>query len=671
MFNSYLSLRKKILAPFFFLMLALSIILLSCILYFVSDIQNKDYLSILQKDMHFLNSWLLQKKETQVTLTNSLPNLRWRSLKQYLSEGSNDIDVFIELDGLDPFYNTAFTKLLDSDPTNDAFQPLLLSTQRNQSLIFISGVTRYDKNTRYIYCTSQRLSEQGLEQLALTSHPALFHVAKNLAEPLLMSSRIYTDPILQEAISQFLKKNHTKTNRLHLLDIKNQSFYILFQATDLQSELVSVVLIKKDSLFANGTRLFFILLGVILLTCSAVYLIYAFIIGKIVTSIDVLSDVAEKVSDGDFDQRVFLNSQDEIGRLSDTFNQMIYNLKQSAVELLQEKRKFESILKNVPVGILVMNPDNSVAVVNQEAELLFSFKQHRNYPPALMTFLSKQDLFSKPKKAIHITTYSDEKSGRKRQFELRSQILHREDTPQVLTVFRDLTHEREIDRLRDAFLRTVTHELRTPLTSVIGYIELVKKDIPKEQSAHQKYLTTALKEAQNLQQLITDLLDLSQLNAGKINMRISSINVTSFLDDIITSLQPLLKGRDLILSRRFDDENFEIKADKDKIRRILMNLCSNAIKFTQKGHIDIDVEQKNSYVYFHVSDTGIGLKKDQQEIIFDHFRQVDDTSTREYQGIGLGLAIVKELVELHKGSIKVKSTYGEGSVFTFSIEQSS
>lgn len=225
--------------------------------------------------------------------------------------------------------------------------------------------------------------------------------------------------------------------------------------------------------------------------------------------------------------------------------------------------------------------------------------------------------------------------------------------------------------LREGFLRTVSHELRTPLTSVIGFIELVYFNKEAPLTAQQKtYLKTALSEARSLKTLIDDLLDITILRSGKMNIDLSSIRLHSFVTKILKSVTPLTRDKEIKLSYETDNESLIIKADKQKLRRIFINLITNAIKFTNLGHIIISVKEEENNVLLSVSDTGIGIHEDDQDQIFEEFIQTDYSTTREFEGIGLGLTIVKQLVELHGGQIWVHSKLGEGSTFSFTLPKS-
>ncbi len=242
----------------------------------------------------------------------------------------------------------------------------------------------------------------------------------------------------------------------------------------------------------------------------------------------------------------------------------------------------------------------------------------------------------------------------------------------IITIIRDVTQEKELGELRDGFLRTVTHELRTPLTSIIGFLELIKGSTQQALSDQtRKWIQIALHEAANLKELIDDLLDLSQIRAGRMRIQHEYLNVVELFSSLVQTFQPLAQRRQLDLIAGAVDPSLEISADGSKLRRILVNLISNALKFTQVGYIRLDCVDDAHEIIFSVTDTGIGLREDETEVIFEKFRQIDYSSTRKYEGIGLGLSIVKQLVEMHGGRVWVVSVFGKGSTFYFSLPKTS
>jgi signal transduction histidine kinase len=228
---------------------------------------------------------------------------------------------------------------------------------------------------------------------------------------------------------------------------------------------------------------------------------------------------------------------------------------------------------------------------------------------------------------------------------------------------------KELDRLKSNFLATMSHELRTPLTSVIGYSEMMLEGLGGPLTAEQReYLGIIMEKGENLLQLITSILDISKIEAGRVRLVLSEVDAGQIMRDAVATVLPLARKKGLRVGCE-PPAIPRIQADRDKLRQCLVNLCSNAVKFTPAGgNITVSAEPLDGErVAIRVADTGIGIADADIGKVFDVFYQVDGSSTREYGGAGLGLAIVKSFVEAHGGEVGVRSVPGTGSTFTMTL----
>ncbi|MGA1863616.1 MAG: sensor histidine kinase [bacterium] len=234
-----------------------------------------------------------------------------------------------------------------------------------------------------------------------------------------------------------------------------------------------------------------------------------------------------------------------------------------------------------------------------------------------------------------------------------------------------------LNELKSDFLSTVSHELKTPLTAIKGYVSLIKnsKIGPINQQQY-KCLVIADERVDHLNNLISDLLDLSKIEANRYEIKSKKDDLARLIRNTVSSLSPIFKNKKLNLEVRIPQGLSPVHMDAPKINQVLTNLLGNAVKFTPSGgdikvSVTQDVSQNggsgSGFVQVDISDTGIGLAPDQREKIFEKFYQVDHSPTREYDGTGLGLPIAKEIVELHGGMIWVKKMKGKGSTFSFTI----
>ena len=251
-----------------------------------------------------------------------------------------------------------------------------------------------------------------------------------------------------------------------------------------------------------------------------------------------------------------------------------------------------------------------------------------------------------------------------------------------------LLRMRELDRLKSTFLATVSHELRTPLTSIIGYSEMLAEGIAGELQPEQaQYVKTIHGKGEQLLRLIMGLLDLSKLESGTMTLRQSTIPIEPVLQEVISTLTPVARKKDVSLVLDSDGKACDLVGDAERLRQVFINLVDNALKFTPKEGevrirsrvVDVDGQDDDDdggaillapvkkALEISVMDTGIGIPASERGRVFDAFYQVDSGSTREYGGTGLGLSIVKRIVEAHGGEVRIEGNQPQGTVFVVTL----
>jgi signal transduction histidine kinase len=241
------------------------------------------------------------------------------------------------------------------------------------------------------------------------------------------------------------------------------------------------------------------------------------------------------------------------------------------------------------------------------------------------------------------------------------------------------------NEMKSQFLATMSHELRTPLNAIMGYTEMILAGVYGPVSDKQRdRLDRVYINAQHLLLLINDVLDLAKIESGRLALHLETINILPLVQTVITNIAPQAEAKKLTLTSRLPENPPPVQADTVRLRQILINLMSNAVKFTREGSVTLNVDlwdvamhkrpptlpedidlHMGQWLVFSVSDTGIGIAPENFKLIFDAFRQVDGSAVREFQGTGLGLAITRELVEMHGGKLWVVSSINKGSTFTF------
>jgi signal transduction histidine kinase len=255
----------------------------------------------------------------------------------------------------------------------------------------------------------------------------------------------------------------------------------------------------------------------------------------------------------------------------------------------------------------------------------------------------------------------------------------------VFAAIRDVTELRRVEqalqqknaeledasRMKSEFLANMSHELRTPLNAIIGFSEvLLKRMFGPLNEKQDEYLQDVLSSGRHLLSLINDILDLSKVEAGRMELDLAAFNLPLALDNALTLVRERAMRHGIRLELAVGAGVGDLVGDERKIKQILLNLLSNAVKFTPEGgRVAVRAERANGTVEVSVSDTGIGIASEDQEAIFEEFRQVGTDYARKREGTGLGLTLARKFVELHGGRLWVKSLVGQGSTFTFALPE--
>lgn len=354
--------------------------------------------------------------------------------------------------------------------------------------------------------------------------------------------------------------------------------------------------------------------------------------------------------------------------LTESFNEMVNELKQNLKDANSEKKQKETILKHMTDGVITFNMEGKVTYINPAAKQLLGVKNNDT------TF---KDIFGKfsdinMEKIIYLDSWtSSEKKIENEQGTMSLFFIpFRDDLDMpagVMVVIQDITEHVKLDNMRKEFVADVSHELKTPITSIKGYSEtLLDGDCDKETEKH--FLHVIDDNADRMERLVQDLLTLSKYDNNR------ATNKPTEFD--LGELAKLCKEKfDIEIKRKNQDVNCfvtadvpNVYADKDGIERVILNILSNSIKYTPDGgKIDIYVGYVHNDAYVKIKDTGIGIPKNDLDRIFERFYRVDKARSRQLGGTGLGLSIAKEIIEKNNGSINIKSKVNEGTEVVIQI----
>jgi len=352
-----------------------------------------------------------------------------------------------------------------------------------------------------------------------------------------------------------------------------------------------------------------------------------------------------------------------------------------------EASRQKAILEAVADGVLVTDPANIITFLNSSAETILELKSDQVLGQSLESFVG---LFGKAAQTWMQTirfwsedpsshqpgdTYAEQLTLETGQVVLvhLAPVIWRNEFLGTVSIFRDITHEVEVDRLKSEFVATVSHELRTPMTSIKGYVDILLMGAAGALTENQThFLDIVRNNTDRLSVLVNDLLDISRIEAGRVSLSVQAIDLREVADDVIADIQRRSqeenKPMDLKLEAPADLPR--VTGDLERVRQILANLADNAFHYTPgNGRIDIRIQQVDGEVQVDVQDNGIGIQAGEQERIFERFYRGEDPLVLATPGTGLGLAIVKQLVSMHKGRIWMKSAGipGDGSTFSFTL----
>jgi two-component system sensor histidine kinase VicK len=406
----------------------------------------------------------------------------------------------------------------------------------------------------------------------------------------------------------------------------------------------------------------------------------AYIAGSVVSRpIMELRNSVEIFGNGDLDHKASISSQNEVGQLADSFNDMadhigylIKEKEKAAKEVLETRNYLTKIVSGSLDGIIVIDDAGKIEFANEafiqiaeadESQLIGydiqSFVLENN--DELESFLATQDKDATFMKELSFRT-SD---GRDKSVVVSIAIVEYRNEIKYVAVAKDMTEVKKLEQMKRNIIANISHELRTPLNIMKGYVEISidETDLQKRNG----FLEKSLKALERQNWMIQDLLEIARYDdeLEKLDMVKTSINYV--VDIACKSFNGKLDASGLDISIKPGLDEF-VKADPEKLAYALTKIMDNAMKFTDKGgSIEIGTSQEGDMALVYVKDTGVGISADKLDLIFERFYQVDSSSTRKYGGNGLGLSIVKDIIDKHKGKVWAESVPGKGSTFYFTV----
>ena len=388
-------------------------------------------------------------------------------------------------------------------------------------------------------------------------------------------------------------------------------------------------------------------------------ILLSFLLSKtMIIPIQRLTEGAMRVAEGDFSRRIEVTSRDEIGVLTDTFNDMARQLRDTLRQVENERNKLDTLFLHMTDGVVAFDRDGQVIHSNPAAEGMLG----RPIGPDT----TYKELFGDQYSLEEAMAAPDHLEGEVRVGDQVLDLLlapfDRERQGGVLVVLHDVTEERKNQEMQREFVANVSHELRTPLTNIRSYAETLSDsagDIPP--AMEKKFLGVILNESDRMTHIVQDLLTLSRFDSGRDELKLSWFSFEGAVQDLYNAVYMEAQRHSHTMKLCVEPGLPQVRADRERIMQVMMNIVSNSIKYTPDGgQIQISAGQNGSRVWMQVDDNGIGIPAEDRPRIFERFYRVDKARSRQSGGTGLGLSIAKEIVDRHEGALELVDRDGPG-----------
>lgn len=443
------------------------------------------------------------------------------------------------------------------------------------------------------------------------------------------------------------------------------------------SEGVVIVSASVDSLTKVNQQMWVILVASIGISFMIILLIGVRITAQFTRPIESATKVAMELAKGNYKARTYEDHLDETGMLSQSINILARNLQDMTRAQEMQQDRLQTLIENMGSGLILIDGRGYINLVNRAYKELFEVDSASFLYQLYYDAFKHQEIIEiveeifmtevKVRKQLHLPLHIE-----RRHFEVYGApiIGTNDEWKGIVLVFHDITELKKLEQMRKDFVANVSHELKTPITSIKGFSETLLDGALSDKQTAEYFLSIILKESDRLQSLIKDLLDLSKIEQQGFQLSIQPCDLREVLDDISVILESKAKEKNIELIVTLPDNLTYIEGDIYRLKQIFINLINNALTYTPEGgSVHVKVEKHDGYALVTVSDTGIGIKKEEIPRIFERFYRVDRARSRNSGGTGLGLAIVKHLVEAHKGQISVQSEVGKGTTFTVKLNK--
>lgn len=461
----------------------------------------------------------------------------------------------------------------------------------------------------------------------------------------------------------------------HITDKDTPTMNMVFPIEE-DNSVIGIVYMRSDlsSIYDAMEQSKMIFIKAIVLALFITIILGFFIARSITVPINDVTEKAERMAKGDFSQIVSVKSDDEIGRLAEMFNFLRIKLDSTLLQINNEKSKLETILKYMADGLIAVGTNGNIIHANPAAIQMLKISDYdiscKTYDEIIKRYSEKLTL-EYIKNTLEVWEGRENFNYGKSTFLARYAPYKDENAKNIgiVMIIQDITKRQKLENMQKEFVANVSHELKTPLTSIKSYTETLLDGAIEDKEMATQFLTVVDSESDRMGRLVKDLLQLSRLDYKREKWNKTINNLLDIISTALLKIQINVKNKNQSLNKQYkEEENIPVYVDKDRIDQVILNILSNAIKYTQEGgSIDIDALRKEEMAHIIIRDNGIGIPEDDIPRLFERFYRVDKARSRVLGGTGLGLSIAKQIMQEHGGDIKIESQEGKGTVATISL----
>ncbi|WP_438348384.1 cell wall metabolism sensor histidine kinase WalK [Paenibacillus sp. FA6] len=466
-------------------------------------------------------------------------------------------------------------------------------------------------------------------------------------------------------------------NEEYVIDEDNERKRVVAKPVIYNSKIVGAVYIvaSMNELHDTIGRVNNIFISGMLIALVLTAILSVILAHTITQPIKEMTRHATAVAEGNFDQKMPVFGNDEIGQLSEAFNYMTSRLQNALLQNEEEKEKLASILTNMSDGVIATDETGQVILMNRRAGAMLSLDEDeldsRDITKLLGLDPEQTESFAEGSIQSALLEMSPEEMATTYKVRVTFTPIHRREfgIAGTIAVLQDVTEQEQLEASRREFVANVSHELRTPLTTIKSYTEALDDGALEDAQLARRFVGVIQNETERMIRLVTDLLHLSRLDNKEASLRKEPTDVLEMLEDVTDRFSFQMQQKHIESNIKVQSGIYSVLFDRDQIDQVLDNLVSNSLKYTPDGGV-VTLEARlteDSQISISVQDTGIGIPKKDLERIFDRFYRVDKARSRNMGGTGLGLSIAREIVSAHGGVMALQSEFGQGTKVTFTL----